>query len=791
MSIGQCYFVGTGVPKDLTKATAWLEAALAADADFSRPVPPTDFLVSQRAASPAGTAEAVAGEVDRDPIAETRATAHFLLGQIDTQEKKLEEAQVHLVAAAAAGPNGREGIYQAAVQAAFNYAFGNGTPRDLTKANEMLDQARKLGTRLGANIIHNYAMLKMVDEFATGDLEESVEKAGAAAETDIQFKIAKAFEDKSSKEYNPAEAVKWYELAAESGRPWAMLSLAFIYVRGDLGKPDYAKAVEFFQKAAPVHYLAAANLGIAYENGLGVPRDHAQAQKIFKQHEADDILCYLGTLGKAPATFQTYEQALKTNVYWAKEIKDPRAQCILGIRYVRGWGVTIDIGEAADWLKRSAKGGYPPAMCDLANLYRAHARELAVNWSDVVEWDKKGVEAGNVGAMVNYAYLYLDGWGVGRDLAKAAQLYEGALKIEPNNGLAHTNLAAIYSEYVNDAVAKKDNAREKECRERMLAELAEGDKDGNGFAELSLGDYYCTLFHRTMDLQSVKDDRLAYQYYQKAADHGNVESHLWLGKMHEQGLGVPITYDEAAYHYRIAALEGNMEALRLIVDLYLTGRLGEVDLTRAAFWLDQMYRRGEIGSLIPLADIMLKNGQAANAVKLLEKLSELNQRAISGYAYERLSTIYMDGTGVPVDERKAKKYFNSAVYLENPDALTRLAERQLKEHDVKGALINLGKANEASPKASYDLGQLYFLGKDVPRDEAKSVKLMKSAADSDYLPALYFLAVLTFNKDPMAPGLDEAIGYAQRAESGGLKAAAKVRELLEKRRDAADKSPAA
>ncbi|HET7537946.1 MAG TPA: tetratricopeptide repeat protein, partial [Candidatus Didemnitutus sp.] len=148
VSLGSCLLTGTGVRKDQEKAAFWLNAALAPDANFSRPTPPDDFTGPENEPT-------VAGEVETDPVDSARATAHYLLGQINTQDKKLAEGQAHYVAAATAGTDGRAGIYPAAVYAAMNYALGHGVPRDQVKANEMLDQSRKLTARLGITLVHN------------------------------------------------------------------------------------------------------------------------------------------------------------------------------------------------------------------------------------------------------------------------------------------------------------------------------------------------------------------------------------------------------------------------------------------------------------------------------------------------------------------------------------------------------------------------------------------------------------------------------------------------------------
>jgi TPR repeat protein len=215
-------------------------------------------------------------------------------------DKKPGEAQDHFVKAATQGANHSAGIYDAAIMAAVNYAFGQGVPRDMKKADEMLALSKTLARRNVLLVTHNMVEQKLVDDFAQADVEE-----GATAETDkietrLQFAIAGSLADPKSKTYDPKEAAKWYELAAEKGEAWAMLSLAFIHHEGHLGQPDPVKAFEWFKKAAEKgnHNLGWADLSICYERGLGTPADHAKAAEIWQKRRDNSIVCYLGSIGQ-------------------------------------------------------------------------------------------------------------------------------------------------------------------------------------------------------------------------------------------------------------------------------------------------------------------------------------------------------------------------------------------------------------------------------------------------------------------------------------------------------------
>ncbi len=72
--------------------------------------------------------------------------------------------------------------------------------------------------------------------------------------------------------------MKWYRKAAEQGVAKAEFNLGLMYDNGLGVKQDYAKGAKWYRKAAKKgNATAQYNLGLMYENGEGVPQDYAQA----------------------------------------------------------------------------------------------------------------------------------------------------------------------------------------------------------------------------------------------------------------------------------------------------------------------------------------------------------------------------------------------------------------------------------------------------------------------------------------------------------------------------------
>jgi TPR repeat protein len=81
-----------------------------------------------------------------------------------------------------------------------------------------------------------------------------------------------------------AKAREWYEKAAARDAVSAMNNLGWLYANGQGVAQDYAKAREWYEKAAAKGDAPAMNnLGWLYRNGQGVARDYAKAREWYEK----------------------------------------------------------------------------------------------------------------------------------------------------------------------------------------------------------------------------------------------------------------------------------------------------------------------------------------------------------------------------------------------------------------------------------------------------------------------------------------------------------------------------
>lgn len=129
-----------------------------------------------------------------------------------------------------------------------------------------------------------------------------------------------------------------------------------------------------------------------------------------------------------------------------------------------------------------------------------------------------------------------------------------------------------------------------------------------------------------------KEYNKAKQHFLRSAESGNAGAWVWLGIMHEKGLGVNRDYKKAVEYYQLASDKGD--------------GLGK-------YYLALIYYRG---TEIPT--------NYTEAFKLFSYLAE--QKDINGSYY--LGHMYANGRGVSKDAREALKLYSYAAEMGNVDA---------------------------------------------------------------------------------------------------------------------------
>jgi localization factor PodJL len=120
---------------------------------------------------------------------------------------------------------------------------------------------------------------------------------------------------------------------------------------------------------------------------------------------------------------------------------NPKAETIVGLKYLNGDGVAVNEAQAAKWLERAAEAGQPVAQYRLGTLYE-HGKGVAADAAKATHWYQAAAMQGNRKAMHNLAVAFAEGTGIKKDLSEAARWFSKAA----NLGLADSqfNLAVLY-----------------------------------------------------------------------------------------------------------------------------------------------------------------------------------------------------------------------------------------------------------------------------------------------------------------------------------------------------------
>jgi len=149
---------------------------------------------------------------------------------------------------------------------------------------------------------------------------------------------------------------------AQDGDAEAQAAMGIRYYKGEDVPKDYAKAVEWFRKAAEQgHAEAQYNLGVMYLHGRGVRQDDKMAVEWYRK-AADQ--------GHALAQYR------------------------LGWMYGYGFGVAQDDKMAVEWYRKAAVQGYAEAQYNLGWMFEI-GRGVAKDMNKAVEWYRKAAAQGH------------------------------------------------------------------------------------------------------------------------------------------------------------------------------------------------------------------------------------------------------------------------------------------------------------------------------------------------------------------------------------------------------------
>ena len=200
--------------------------------------------------------------------------------------------------------------------------------------------------------------------------------------------------------------------------------LGLNYYHGQGDKPNYAKALDQFKRAAELGLPKAKGmLGQCYLNGRGVNRDPQKAAVWLKQAASAGDKIAQFTLGVMYTSGAGVKQNPTLALQWylkAAAQGHTAAMANIGVLHETGQGVKQDFREAFRWYEMAAKPGLPVAQCNLGQLY-ATGRGVKADSAKAAEWYLKAAQQGHSQAQFLLGTALYFGKGVKQDPVMACQ----------------------------------------------------------------------------------------------------------------------------------------------------------------------------------------------------------------------------------------------------------------------------------------------------------------------------------------------------------------------------------
>ena len=248
--------------------------------------------------------------------------------------------------------------------------------------------------------------------FAQNSNEQDLLKEANLGNSEAQYKMGKCLGDK--KEYT--QAFEWWSKAAAQGFAKAEYNVGVCYENGMGVEKNTVKAFEWYSKAATQGFANAEySVGAFYYLGIGVERNITKAFE-----------------------------------WWSKAAAQgfAKAEYNVGGCYENGMGVEKNTAKAFEWYSKAATQGFSHAEYNVGICYE-HGMGVERNWRKARKWMNKAAEDGSLDAQIESINKYLNhkdaGMAMKYILLACKQGDENSKKIfEECTGMPYENLEDTY-----------------------------------------------------------------------------------------------------------------------------------------------------------------------------------------------------------------------------------------------------------------------------------------------------------------------------------------------------------
>jgi len=449
-------------------------------------------------------------------------------------------------------------------------------------------------------------------------------------------------------------------------------------------------------------------------SGLRLEVCNGTEQRIAPQAAKDTLVFVAGE----PADFRS------ACARWLEQQDSPHAQFALGNLLYRGLVVERDLGRALRLWQTAAESGHAPAEREMGIIY-LEGDALSANISKAFSLLHRAADKGDARALCVLGEAHERGQGVPQAMGEAISFYTRSAEL--GDLAALTNLARLH--LTGTEVASSTG--------KAVAWLTQAAEDGYVGAQHLLATCY------QQGVGVPQDYARCVHFYALAAAQGHAISINNLADKYEHGTGVAQDLDKALALYREAADKEIVAAWYSLAGMYADGRGVPRDLEQAI----RLMKRAAGYDFLDAAQRLRAMEEGLNAYRREKGVAALAdaQRFDAETLYELAGSIYEPD--IPQSLPIAFALYMHAAEEGHADAQLQVAFRY---RQGLGVAVDGPKAVEwyrkaidsGSPYAAEGLGEMYQLGKLVPRDLRQAAALFAEAVEAGSFTAGGRLAAL-------------------------------------------------
>ena len=244
--------------------------------------------------------------------------------------------------------------------------------------------------------------------------------------------------------------------------------------------------------------------------------------------------------------------------------------------------------------------------------------------------------------------------------------------------------------------------------------------------------------------QISKDEKKAFEWFQKAANQNNDKGLYRLGYCYQKGLGVSQDKTKAADLYEQASNKGNIDAMAALSKMYLNGDGVPKDLSKALHWQEILAFDGDKDAQKVVLSNQSVQYQRADIRNTLERA--LNSHKEKNYCWAEYcikraielgnndARLYYGlwlgkGDGVQKDYAKAEEYLTPFAEKDNEEAASVLGSIYRDLNDKKKEMFWVEKAAlKGDVDSQLKMAEAYLTGNGVKKNKKMAAEMLEKAA---------------------------------------------------------------